>query len=91
MEDKRNLLSFRILLFMLLVIGNQHAKAEIPTPTSVKVFYDNMQKLSTVTDPNTAYYISKEMNECFYGLNISVSGIPLPNDFRFFDIDNISI
>ena len=91
MENKRHVLSFSTLLFLLLIIGHQQTKAEIPTPASVKSFYDNMQKLSTVTDPNTAYYISKEMNECFYGLNISVSGIPLPNDFRFFDIDKKNI
>lgn len=72
-------------------MGNQQLRAEIPTPIPVRVFYDGMQKLSKVTDPNTAYYISKEMNECFYGLNISVSGIPLPNDFRFFDFDKKNI
>lgn len=91
MENKRYLLNFAALVCMLLVIGHQQSKAEIPTPTCVKTFYDGMQQLSDVSDPNKAYYISKKMNECFYGLDISVSGIPLPNDFRFFDIDKPKI
>lgn len=91
MENKRCLLSLSTLLSIFFIVGCQQLKAEIPTPASVRVFYDGMQKLSTVADPNAAYYISKDMNECFYGLNISVSGIPLPNDFRFFDIDKKNI
>lgn len=91
MENKRYILRLVILLFTFILKGNQQLRAELPTPTSVKIFYDGMQKLTSVADPNTAYYITKEMNECFYGLNISVSGIPLPNDFRFFDYDKKNI
>ena len=60
---------------------------ETPTPNSVNTFYDGMKRLSQVSDENVAYDISKSMNDCFYGMDISVSGISLPNDFRFFDYD----
>jgi len=65
--------------------------AEIPAPASVRTFYNGMYGLASAANANVAYDISKEMNECFYGLNISVSGIPLPNDFRFFDFDKENI
>lgn len=61
--------------------------AEVQTPLSVRTFYGGMQKLSQTSDANGAYYITKAMKECFYGIEQSVSGCPLPNDFRFFEYD----
>lgn len=88
MEDKRYLL---VLVTIVITSIKWQSLVAMPTPNSVDVFYDGMEKLATVTDPNIAYDISKEMKECFFGVEISNSGVFLPNDFRFFDVDKNNI
>lgn len=76
------------LLVIIFMLSSCIISAEVPVPTSVKTFYSGMQKLSQISDANRAYDISKSMKECFFGVDVSVSGIPLPNDFRFFNYDD---
>lgn len=85
MENKRYVL---ILLFALIFTFESLCVYGVTsTPASVNTFYGGMRKLSQVSDENLAYDIGKSMNDCFFGMDISVSGISLPNDFRFFDYD----
>ena len=85
MENKRNVLIIAALI--VLVLSPIICFGETSTPTSVSTFYDGMRRLSQVSDENIAYDIGKSMNDCFFGMDISVSGISLPNDFRFFEYD----
>ena len=85
MENKRYVLSLLVLLAWFLMTIPVYG--EPSTPSSVTTFYGGMHRLSQVSDENVAYDIGKSMNDCFYGMDISVSGISLPNDFRFFDYD----
>ena len=64
-----------------------HVHGEVSTPASVNTFYGGMKRLSQVSDENVAYDIAKSMKYCFCGMDFSVSGGSLPNDFRFFDYD----
>ena len=85
MENKRNILASLALVSTFLVLTPTYGETSVPN--SVKTFYNGMTKLSQISDENIAYDISKSMNECFYGWDVSVSGILLPNDFRLFDYD----
>lgn len=80
-----------LLLIKTLYVAAVTNRINEPTPESVKTFYSCMEQLSRTTDKNQSYYISKKMKECFYGHDLSVSGIIIPNDFRFFDYDGKNI
>jgi len=85
MENKRYVLIRGILCAC--VLYTMPALADTPTPASVNTFYEGMKRLSHISDENVAYDIEKSMKNCFSGMDISVSGVDLPNDFRFFDYD----
>lgn len=85
MENKRNVLV--LLVIAISVMLSVPVYCEVPAPASINTFYGGMRRLAQVSDENVAYDISKSMNDCFFGMDVSVSGIPLPNDFRFFDYD----
>lgn len=82
MENKEGL---RIMIVMLLSIGLGFAMNAAETPLAVKVFYGGMKTLSETSDPTVIAQTQLNMQKCFYGYEDS--GITLPNDFRFFDID----
>lgn len=85
MENKRNVLNlFTLFVGILMTIP---VYGETSTPSSVSTFYGGMQRLSQVSDANVAYDICKSMKDCFIGMDVSVSGSSIPNDFRFFDYD----
>lgn len=71
-------------MFLTALSINDCVVAEVQTPVSVQVFYGGMKELGQTIDANKAYDIGKSMKECFFGMDVSVSGISLPNDFRFF-------
>lgn len=77
----------RIWTLLFLLCSSIFVFAEVQTPLSVRTFYGGMQELSQASDANRAYDIAKAMKECFYGIEQSTSGCPLPNDFRFFEYD----
>lgn len=85
MENKRDVLTLFVLFAGLLL--TIPVNGETPTPSSVSTFYGGMLRLSQVSDANVAYDICKSMKECFSGIDVSVSGSSIPNDFRFFDYD----
>jgi tetratricopeptide (TPR) repeat protein len=90
MENKRSILTIAALLSYIVCAATTNLLGEA-TPSSVQTFYSCMQRLSRTTDKNLSHDISKQMKECFYGSEQSVSGIEVPNDFRFFDYDRKNI
>lgn len=90
MENQRFIRYLKIVSVIVLLLASRYncIQAEVIIPNSVKTFYGGMKKLSGNIDANEAYDICKSMKDCFFGMDVSVSGIPLPNDFRFFDYDD---
>lgn len=87
MEDQKLIRFIKIGMFLTALSINDCVVAEVQTPVSVQVFYGGMKELGQTIDANKAYDIGKSMKECFFGMDVSVSGISLPNDFRFFKYD----
>lgn len=85
MENQRDVLNLFVLIIGLLLAIPIYG--ETSTPASVNTFYGGMRRLSQVSDANVAYDICKSMKECFSGIDVSVSGSSIPNDFRYFDYD----
>lgn len=82
MENKEGL---RLLILMFLCIGLVATLNATETPSAVTVFYGGMETLSKTSDPEVISQTALNMQKCFYGHEDS--GITLPNDFRFFNID----
>ena len=61
----------------------------VVTPDAVNVFYRGMKTLAETRDANAAAATELEMQHCFMGQDNS--GLNLPNDFRFFDVDKESL
>lgn len=84
MERKINLrLTAAALAFLLMF----PAAAAIPTPASVRTFYDGIERLAACTNDNDTAVLEQRLSDCFYATRTSSSGNNLPNDFRHFDYD----
>lgn len=83
MENKESIR--QVILTLCLIGGLFIAIHAADTPKAVHVFYEGMKTFSKSTDPQVIAETELNMKKCFYGYDDS--GITLPNDFRFFNID----
>lgn len=84
---ERSLIRYPVLI-MLSVFSLSGASQSVRTPDVVTRFYNDMVRLERVSSDPQVAEIEMEMQKCFY--MPEESGISLPNDFRFFKIDEPS-
>lgn len=79
----------RLILVLLLSYIINCSNAQIPVPPAVKQFYSGMEQLATCNSASESGEIELKMAKCFFG--DENSGMNLPNDFRYLEIDAGSI
>lgn len=74
-----------ILTLMLALLYSHTVIAQIATPQAVKKFYNGMEQMADCSSPAEIGELEMSMSKCFFGYENS--GMNIPNDFKYIEID----